>query len=90
MLTRSHIVITTYDTLKSEFEAFFGSAKNEGDPKPKAKKTTIDSDDDSDSVEDFGRTVVAKKKSKAPKKCPLFKVKWWRIVLGVFPSDTFQ
>ncbi|KAJ7685568.1 SNF2 family DNA-dependent ATPase [Mycena polygramma] len=87
-LRRAHVVITTYDTLRSEHAAFAPTAKDEiKTAAAKAKKASADSDsDDSDSEADhFGRTVAAKKgkapaKSK-PKVCPLFEVKWWRVVL---------
>lgn len=90
-LRRAHVVVTTYDTVRSEHAAFAPTAKDEmKTAAANAKKTAANSDsDDSDSEADhFGRTVGAKKgkapaktKSK-PKVCPLFEVKWWRIVLG--------
>ncbi|KAJ6490632.1 SNF2 family DNA-dependent ATPase [Mycena vitilis] len=87
-LRRAHVVVTTYDTLRSEHTAFAPTAKDEiKTAAAKAKKASADSEsDDSDSEADhFGRTVAAKKgkapaKSK-PKVSPLFEVKWWRVVL---------
>ncbi|KAJ6525458.1 SNF2 family DNA-dependent ATPase [Mycena vulgaris] len=88
VLRRAHVVITTYDTVRSEHASFAPTAKDElKTAAAKAKKASAASDsDDSDSeAEHFGRTV---KKGKAPAKgkpkdkaCALFEVKWWRIVL---------
>lgn len=79
------VVVTTYDVVKSEYEAYIVPTKDESQTKRGTKKkATNHSDDDSDdSVEHFGRTIAGKaKKSKSPKKSALFQVKWWRIVLG--------
>lgn len=82
-------MITTYDTVRSEHAAFSPTAKDDLKASAaKAKKSSAESDaDGSDSeAEHFGRTVAAKKGKTAakpkPKVCPLFEVKWWRIVLG--------
>ncbi|KAF7337965.1 SNF2 family DNA-dependent ATPase [Mycena venus] len=86
-LRRAHVVITTYDTVRSEHAAFAPTAKDEiKTAAAKAKKSADSDSDDSDSEADhFGRTVAAKKGKTAaktkPKVCPLFEVKWWRIVL---------
>ncbi|KAJ7461525.1 SNF2 family DNA-dependent ATPase [Mycena latifolia] len=87
VLRRAHVVITTYDTVRSEHAAFAPTAKDElktAAAKAKAKASS-DSDDSASEAEHFGRTV---KKGKAPAKgkvkekvCPLFDVKWFRIVL---------
>ncbi|TFK32090.1 SNF2 family N-terminal domain-containing protein [Crucibulum laeve] len=82
-LTRHHVVVTTYDVVKSEYDAYSPSAKNES--KAKGKSKTLDESDDDDDAEHFGRTLAAKGakktgKAKAPKNA-LFNVKWWRIVL---------
>ncbi|KAH7871361.1 SNF2 family N-terminal domain-containing protein [Lentinula edodes] len=79
-LKRAHIVITTYDTLKSEYGVF-----NPGDGQRKVKtKKTVASDDDSDSseAEHFGRTLKksAKKTTKA-KKDALYHMQWFRVIL---------
>jgi len=76
--------VTTYDVVKSEYEAHISSAKDESQPKSKKNNKSADSDDDSDdSGEHFGRTIASKaRKSKVPKKSALFQVQWWRIVLG--------
>ncbi|KAJ7286231.1 SNF2 family DNA-dependent ATPase [Mycena rebaudengoi] len=91
VLRRAHIVVTTYDTIRSEHAAFEPTAKDEiKSAAAKAKSTVvISSDSESDSeAEHFGRTVAAKKgkapapKGKAkPKASAVFEVKWWRIVL---------
>ncbi|KAJ6531254.1 SNF2 family N-terminal domain-containing protein [Mycena capillaripes] len=90
VLRRAHVVVTTYDTVRSEHAAFAPTAKDElKTAAANARKASANSDsDDSDSEADhFGRTV-AEKKGKAPAKtktkpkvCPLFEVKWWRVVL---------
>ncbi|KAJ7311499.1 SNF2 family DNA-dependent ATPase [Mycena albidolilacea] len=87
-LKRAHVVITTYDTVRSEHAAFSPTTKDDLKASAaKAKKSSAESDaDGSDSDADhFGRTVAAKKGKTAakpkPKVCPLFEVKWWRIVL---------
>ncbi|KAF9523816.1 SNF2 family N-terminal domain-containing protein [Crepidotus variabilis] len=81
-LKKFHVVITTYDTVKSEYAVFNPAstkAKNESKPTSSKKAAAKDSDDDSE-VEDFGRN--AKKKGKAAaKKCALFGLKWWRVIL---------
>lgn len=82
MLRKQHIVVTTYDTIKSEYSSFNPAAKNESKASSSKKKANKDSDDDSDSDP---RTV--KKRSKnASKKCALYGVKWFRIVLGMCTS----
>jgi hypothetical protein len=91
------VVVTSYSIVSSEHGAFKPDAKDEGKGKGKAKtkkKDASDSDsddldDDSDnsdsSAENFGRTLAKKKKptSKKQAKDALFRIKWWRIVLGV-------
>ncbi|KAG6919121.1 hypothetical protein DXG01_008928 [Tephrocybe rancida] len=85
-LRKYRVVVTTYDVVKSEYEAHqSNSAKDESQTKlpSKTKKPTVDSsDEDSADSEKFGRTLGAKaKKTKSPKKSALFGVKWWRVVL---------
>lgn len=90
ILRRAHVVITTYDTVRSEHASFAPTSKDElKTAAAKAKVVAIsDSDDSASEAEHFGRTVGAKKgkapaKGKAKEKvCALFEVKWWRIVLG--------
>lgn len=73
-----HIVVTTYDVVKSEAPNG-GTAKDEGTAKSK-KKAAASSDDDSDDI--VARPVVSKGKKKAMPKNALFGIRWWRVVLG--------
>jgi hypothetical protein len=75
--------VTTYDVVKSEYDNYCASAKDESQTtlKPKKKKGA-ESDDDSDSS---GAVRKSKPRSKAKTKCALFGVKWFRIVLGRRP-----
>lgn len=81
-LKRAHVVITTYDTLKSEYNTYVGP-DTEGKGKAKAKKASV-VDSDSSDAEHFGRTLQknAPKKSAKAKKEALFKLSWFRIILG--------
>ncbi|KAL1757353.1 SNF2 family N-terminal domain-containing protein [Schizophyllum commune] len=72
-----HIVVTTYDVVKSEAPTG-GTAKDEGTAKSK-KKAAASSDDDSDDI--VARPVVSKGKRKAMPKNALFGIRWWRVVL---------
>ncbi|TRM67085.1 SNF2 family N-terminal domain-containing protein [Schizophyllum amplum] len=71
----AHIVVTTYDVVKSECEAYGGTARDEGTSKAKKKKA-VDSDSDSD----IPRPAVRGKKKAGPKRA-LFDVHWWRVIL---------
>lgn len=74
-LEQAHVVITSYTTVASEHGTYSGG-KNEGKGSKK-KQANSDSDSDSSSV---GRSL---KKGRAKKaKDALFRVSWWRIVLG--------
>ncbi|KAJ8082179.1 hypothetical protein PM082_008026 [Marasmius tenuissimus] len=81
-LRKSHVVVTTYDTLKSEYAAFSPPAKDESkSSKSKAKKSPRDgSDSDSSEGEHFGRPPK-KAGTKSKIKDALFRVKWFRVVL---------
>ncbi|KAA1474425.1 hypothetical protein DENSPDRAFT_882790 [Dentipellis sp. KUC8613] len=84
VLERAHVVVTSYNTVSSEYAAYTPDAKDESKPKKSQKKKSVDSDSESDelSSETFGRTLKAKKSApKGKQKNALFKVKWWRIVL---------
>ncbi|KAG6888775.1 hypothetical protein C0995_006104 [Termitomyces sp. Mi166 len=84
-LRKQRVVVTTYDVVKSEYEVYMSSAKDESQTKlPTKKKSEATSDDEnsSDATGKFGRSLNAKKKkTKSNKKCALFGVKWWRIFL---------
>ncbi|KAJ3980544.1 SNF2 family N-terminal domain-containing protein [Lentinula detonsa] len=80
VMKRAHIVITTYDTLKSEYGAF-----NPADVKRKSKSkqaAASDRDSDTSDAEHFGYTLKkATKKTPKGKKDALFHVQWFRVVL---------
>ncbi|KAF7311329.1 hypothetical protein MKEN_01034600 [Mycena kentingensis (nom. inval.)] len=88
-LKRAHVVITTYDTVRSEHAAFAPTTKD--DIKAKAKKAAAADASEEESaeeseVEHFGRKLASKSKPAAkkpakPKACALFEVKWFRVVL---------
>jgi SNF2 family DNA or RNA helicase len=99
-LKQAHVVVTSYSIVASEHGAFKPDAKNEGKAKSKSKKKkdASDSDDDDDDSDDsdssgggFGKTLAKKKKttSKKQAKDALFRIKWWRIVLGEIACDCF-
>ncbi|KAF7762156.1 hypothetical protein Agabi119p4_8749 [Agaricus bisporus var. burnettii] len=83
-LRRHDVVVTTYDTVKSECAAFAPEAKDESkSKKSKSNKQSqvLDSDDsDSGEAEHFGRTI-AKPARKSKVKDAIFQVKWFRIIL---------
>ncbi|KAF5348032.1 hypothetical protein D9758_010054 [Tetrapyrgos nigripes] len=80
VLTNAHVVVTTYDTVKSEYSTYSPPAKDES--KSKAKKKQAVDDTDSSDGEHFGRTLVKNtKKSKAKPKDALFRIRWFRVVL---------
>ena len=81
VLKKYRVVVTTYDTVKSEYESHSPSAKDESAAKKKTKKAVVDSSDDSEH-ETFGRTIKKPAKKAAVKKCALYGVQWWRVVLG--------
>lgn len=80
---KSHVVVTTYDVVKSEYEAYQAAAKNES----QSRQSSLDSDEDSGSG---GHRTLAQAKAKDKpkprgrnsKRAALFNVKWWRVVLG--------
>ncbi|KAK2460825.1 hypothetical protein APHAL10511_007295 [Amanita phalloides] len=70
---RSHVVITTYDVLKSEYEAYQESAKDE---------VLLNNSDDDDEGKGAGHAKPKQKpRGRGSKKAALFKVNWWRVVL---------
>jgi hypothetical protein len=88
-LKRSHLVITSYNIVASEYASYVPATSKGSSAKGK-KKAETDSDtesSDSDSDARFKKIVGVKKKP-GPKprsgtKDALFHLKWWRIVLGV-------
>ncbi|KAH9474606.1 putative ATP-dependent helicase [Psilocybe cubensis] len=87
VFNKYHVVVTTYDTVKSEYMSYNPPAKDESKSSSKSasKKSTPDNSEDDSDEDSFGRTIKKKVpagKSKAPvKKCALFATKWWRIIL---------
>lgn len=77
VLAKYHVVVTTYDTVKSEYASYSPPAKDES-RKVKSKAKVAGSDSESESLE---KTRKSKAKAGA-KRCALFAHKWWRIVLG--------
>ena len=84
MFRRYHIVVTTYDTVKSEYVSYSPPAKDESKTSKASSKKSTPDDSDDESEEDFGRTIKKPAvKGKAPvKKCAIYGLKWYRIVLG--------
>jgi SNF2 family DNA or RNA helicase len=96
VLKKAHVVITSYSIVTSEHATFSPPSKDEGSkakvkPKPKPKKTSSGSDSDcfivddsDDSADHFGRTIGKKRgKGKKAERDSLFRIKWWRVVLGI-------
>lgn len=80
-LKKAHVVITSYSIVANEHATYSFDATDESKPKKSKKSTAAASDDNSDGSEsNFARAL--KKKSTVKQKDALFKVKWWRIVLG--------
>jgi hypothetical protein len=99
VLKRAHVVITSYSIVTSEHATFSPPSKDEGSkakakskPKSKPKKASSGSDSDcfivddsDDSADHFGRTIGKKKgKGKKAEKDALFRINWWRVVLGIY------
>ena len=74
------MVITSYNILASEHGSFSPATKDES----KKKKTTAESDS-----EDSDSPSVAKAIKARPKKVKdaLLRVTWWRVVLGILPTN---
>lgn len=83
VLKRYDVVVTTYDTVQSEHAVYTPPIKDASATSKTKKPTSIDSDSESD-LEDAMAQLKAKRSSKAAskKKCALFDVKWYRVVLG--------
>ncbi|KAL4267211.1 SNF2/RAD54 Helicase and Transcription Factor [Pleurotus pulmonarius] len=73
VLRRHHIVVTTYDVVKSEYAVYRPEVKDESKSKAKKKKAASDSDDDI--------PAVKKAAKKGPKRDAIFRIKWWRVIL---------
>jgi len=76
----------------SEFNSHQSDAKDERQTKTKTKtkKDASESDDEPSEAEHFGRTVTKKTMTtKKSQKDALFRVRWWRIVLGKTSSLVF-
>lgn len=84
ILQKHNVVVTTYDTVKSEYAAFAPEAKDESKGgKSKSKESQGQGGSDSESeAEDFGRNVKKRTTSNRKVKNALFQVQWFRVVLG--------
>ena len=83
------MVITSYNTVASEYAAYTPTSKDESKSK-KSKKDDSGSAEDSDDSIDEIRKHLQKNKSKpatraTKTKDALFRLKYWRIVLGKLP-----
>ncbi len=58
-------------------------AKDEGKAKGKAKKKAVQDNDSDDDSDDFTKRIKASTR-RGKQKDALFRVKWWRVVLGWF------
>jgi len=86
VLQKHHVVVTTYDTVKSEYVSYSPSAKDESKKsKASSKAAAADSDYDHSESDSLGKAKKPKTKA-GSKKCALFGVKWWRIALGSFSN----
>ena len=86
-MARADVVITSYSIVANEHATYDDQGKDESKSKGKKKKAVDESDDDNESsgLEDVMRRVKSKTQSStSKKKDALFRVKWWRIVLGTF------
>ncbi|TFK29502.1 hypothetical protein FA15DRAFT_610100 [Coprinopsis marcescibilis] len=86
VLKKYNVVVTTYDTVKSEYGVYApGLPANAPATAKKGKSKSVSDDSDSDSDSDSIAAIKAKKssasKSKAKKKCAIYGVKWLRVVL---------
>ena len=84
VLQKYHVVVTTYDTVKSEYVSHSPSAKDESKKSKVSKAKAADLDDDDDSESDSFEKAKKSRSKAGSKKCALFVVKWWRLVLGTF------
>lgn len=85
VLRKHHVIVTTYDTVKSEYEAYLPAAKDEGQAKLKlkSKSKAAGVSSDSEDSDDIVTRLKKKKGGKAvAKKDALFRIRYWRVVLG--------
>ncbi|PPQ99319.1 hypothetical protein CVT24_009187 [Panaeolus cyanescens] len=80
VFAKYHVVVTTYDTVRNEYEAYSPPAKDESKASTSKSKKKDNGSSDSE-AEDFGRTLAKKPAKKSKQKDALFRVKWFRIVL---------
>ncbi|KAF8804390.1 hypothetical protein BYT27DRAFT_7143491 [Phlegmacium glaucopus] len=80
VLQKYHIVVTTYDTVKSEYVSYSSSAKDESKKSKASSKAAADSNNDDSESDSVGKAKKSRAKPGA-KRCALFGVKWWRIAL---------
>jgi hypothetical protein len=93
-LERYHVVLTTYDTLSSEYATSQDPSSRE-EPSTKGKSKSLPPDAESSESDGFGGSLIARKEAllKAnakPKKTKaksgaLFEVSWLRVVIGRLP-----
>lgn len=80
-LQQAHVVVTSYSIVASEYATFAPEAKDESkSKKSKSKAMAAASDFDSDSSEGLTKKLASTKRNG---KDALFRVKWFRIVLGM-------
>ncbi|KAG6820007.1 hypothetical protein H0H93_006553 [Arthromyces matolae] len=80
-LRQYRVVVTTYDVVKSEYDAYLGESKDESQTKVKKKASANSDEGSSDSGIKSALAKKPKKNKPAPKKTALFEVNWFRIVL---------
>ncbi|KAF8470373.1 SNF2 family N-terminal domain-containing protein [Gautieria morchelliformis] len=93
LLSRAHVVVTSYNIAASEYAVWSGDAKDKSSSAKTKKKTEDDPEsdtpsNDSDSSSNFGKTLKQARAKKAPVKKKktkkldaLYHIQWWRIVL---------
>lgn len=76
-------MITSYNILASEHASYSPVTRDESKSKSKSKskKQSLGSDSEDSDSSSIGRTIKAKPKKV---KDALLRVKWWRIVLGLY------
>ncbi|CCM05412.1 uncharacterized protein FIBRA_07629 [Fibroporia radiculosa] len=79
-LERAHVVITSYQTIASEYGAYNPAADKSNSKKTAKSQSQVSDDSDSDSI---GKILEKSKRGGSSKKSKdaLFRVKWYRVVL---------